>query len=880
MVLAAGLAPAMPLSAQRPRTIVPVAPGALIEAAPELQDQDNDTPDLGVRAQLIESPNLDRFLRRSQDFLDRRDFAGAISVLQDAIEGRVVRDDAAHQQPTKPEERPPGSEDPFADEDDPGKAVYSADGRLYRPVLRLCHELLSTMPPEGLELYRTRYEVEAERLFAAAAATRDQPALEAIARRYFATDTAGRAMGLTADILLDAGRFKAAADVLRTLRGTHPRFREGDGLSDLSGLDVELELALCHRLSGEPAAAAALLQEIELRYGGSSVRIMGELVPVTALPSHPVFSGGVSAAPHEEPEAATELARFDDFDTLIPVWQRLFADGKPYSTATASSRQSGFIIIPDGGSGGAILLSRLGEPGNTSARFGDRLVYMEHNRVRVHDLMSGRLLLEGDGAVNSYRLDAGQASPRIAAYDFATMRVTGDGERFYAVLVPTRRLPGAGPVLENRLVAVDAETLEPRWSIGHGGDADEFRAVTFLASPTVFHDRLLVPVLTRGVYGLQCLDARTGASLFSTSLHTGGTDLVRAPGCHVVVDRDTAFVLTNAGVVAAIDAYSGVVRWLRRYERLDPYREHRVPRLARGRQPRFGVSVSTANSMPGFQYPSEMLLTGGRLIFAPTDGRCLICMDGASGDIEWLVGTKQAEFDYLLGADGEHVFLAGKRLVCIELRTGISLWDTEVPEPSQGRGCVLDGFVVMPGERRLHLLKTSGNASWQVRELPRFLQGQEALATRPNLESVGPYVVATHSGGVEVFGLVSALRGLAERADDAFERARLLQHAGDLAGAIEALGRALDRSDLPADERTKMVRAVLPLVQEVALAMAVVQQREPALDLLQRSRGWLSSRPDIEAWHLTRYEVLQALNENAEALAELEALRAFAAGDG
>jgi len=877
--LAAAFATAAALPGQRARTVVPAAPGALV-IDPGLDSADR-TPDLGLRAQLIESPNLDRFLRKSEEFLDRRDYAGAITVLQDAVEGRVVvRDDRPPgTAPDKPTERDDQvGDDPFTDEDDPGKAVYSADGRLYRPVLRLCHELLSTMPAEGLDLYRTRFEVEAERQLAAAAAQRDQAALESIARRFFPTDAAARAMDLTADILLDGGRSKAAADVLRTLRAMHPRFREGDGLPDLTGLDVELEIALCHRLSDEPAAVAAQLEAMSVHYGGASVRIMGELVPVTALPSHPLFGTAAAPPPTEPPAPDLGAAAFDDFDILIPVWQRLFADGKPYATAAANPNQRGLIIIQGGEAGGAIPLSRLGEPGNTSVRLGDRIAYLEHNRLRVHDLPSGRMLLEGNGAVNASRLDSGQVSPRIAVYDFTTMRVTADEERMYAVQVPTRRLPGASPVLENSLAAFDARTLEPRWEIGHGGDVDEFRAVTFLATPTVFHDRLLVPTLVRGVYCLQCLDARTGAPVFRTPLHSSGTDLVRAPGCHVVVDRDTAFMLTNAGVLAALDAYSGVVRWLRRYERLHPFHETAVPRQTRSQQPRFGVTVSTANSLPGFQAPSEMLLWRDRLVFAPTDGRCLLCLDSTSGEIEWLVETAAGQFDYIVGHDGEHVYLAGRRLMCVELRTGIKLWDDDVPEASQGRGVVADGFVVMPGERRLYLRKTVGTASWQTRELPRFVQGQDPLATRPNLTLCGPYVVATHAAGVEVFGLVSALRAQAERAAEPLAKARLLEHAGDLAGAIDVLGQALDRGGLPAAARTEMVREVLPLVQEVALAMAVVQQREPALALLERCRNWISEKGDLEVWHLARYEVLRAVDDVGEALVELEALRAISAG--
>ncbi len=861
------------LPAQRARTIVPAAPGALV-VEPN-QDDGRKTPELGVRAQLIESPNLDRFLRRAQEFLDRREFAGAISVLQDAIEGRVVRGEVGPPpaQPTRPAggEGETRSEDPFADEDDPGKAVYSADGHLYRPVLRLCHELLASLPPEGLDLYRTRFEVEAERQLAAALARRDQPALEALARRYFATDASARALDATAHLLLDVGRFKAAADVLRTLRSLHPRFVEGDGLPGVTALDVDVQLALCHRMAQEPVATAALLQEIGVRYAGASVRVMGELVPVTALPSHAIFNGGVNPSP-PSPAPDIDAPPYDDFDTLVPVWQRLFVDTKPYSPPVANQNARGFVIV-DGGSGGAVPLARLAEPGNRSVQFGDRLLYQEHNRLRVHDLVSGRLLLEGDGAVSCYRLQSGHVSPRVASYDFATMKVTGNGDHFFAIMVPTRALPGAAAVLENRLVALDARTLEPRWSIGHGGDDDVFRATTFLAAPTVFLDRLLLPVLTRGVYGLQCLDARTGASLFRTSLHSSGTDLARAPGCPVVVDRDTAFVMTNAGVIAAIDAYSGVVRWLRRYERLDPFRVHSAARLPRDRQPRFGVSFTTATTLPGFQFPSEMLLRDGKLIFAPTDGRCLMSLDAATGEIEWLSSPTQV--DYILGDDGEHLFVAGKRLVCLALRSGIQLWDIEVPESAQGRGVVADDYLLMPGERRLYLLKTTGNASWQVRELPRFVQGQDPLSTRPNLSVVGPYVVATHAAGVEVFGLSRALRARAEHASSPFERARLLQHAGDLVGAIDALTQAIETTADPA-LRERSVHELLPLLHEVSLAMAVVQQRDAALQLLDRCRKCLTVTLDIQAWHLIKVEVLRALQDNAGAQLELDALRGLA----
>jgi hypothetical protein len=283
----------------------------------------------------------------------------------------------------------------------------------------------------------------------------------------------------------------------------------------------------------------------------------------------------------------------------------------------------------------------------------------------------------------------------------------------------------------------------------------------------------------------------------------------------------------------------------------------------------------TAASLPGFQVPSEMLLRHGKLILAPTDGRCLLCLDAATGEVEWLLTPAQT--DYIVGDDGERLFLAGKRLLCVALRTGIQLWDIEVPEPQQGRGLVAGGLVLLPGDRRFYVLPTTGNATWQARDLPRFLQGQETPLTRPNLQLAGPYLVATHAGGIEVFGLVRVLRAMAAQAPTPAQRARLLEHAGDLPGAIAALAQALEDT-AGAEARAELVRELLPLVHEVALAMAVVQQRDPALQLLEVCRRWLQSADEMQRWHLARVEVLRALADETAAMRELELLRDLATG--
>jgi len=114
--------------------------------------------DPGAPVEMFENSNLDNYLRRSQSLLERGDFAGAIGLLQDVIEGRtveVVAVRADEEAAPAPEEGPPEPEDTPAGRVDARQTVFSPDGRIFRPVGRLCQELLAQMPEVGVELYRT-----------------------------------------------------------------------------------------------------------------------------------------------------------------------------------------------------------------------------------------------------------------------------------------------------------------------------------------------------------------------------------------------------------------------------------------------------------------------------------------------------------------------------------------------------------------------------------------------------------------------------------------------------------------------------------------------------------------------------------------------------
>src|SRR5262245_227486 len=86
----------------RGRVEVPL--GAVAQAQGSVAD------DPGVAVEMFENPNLDRFLRRAQDFLAREQYASAIEVLQDVIEGRTLEVVGTPPDPAQPSNTQPGTQ--------------------------------------------------------------------------------------------------------------------------------------------------------------------------------------------------------------------------------------------------------------------------------------------------------------------------------------------------------------------------------------------------------------------------------------------------------------------------------------------------------------------------------------------------------------------------------------------------------------------------------------------------------------------------------------------------------------------------------------------------------------------------------------------------
>ena len=261
--------------------------GSLLDPPPPARPGDalpvrDPRVDPGIPVEILESPNIDRYLRRAQDFLARDDYAGAIKILQVVVEGRTLAElpdgePAAESRSDATQPDSPGAATPAGGGADGGRqfqrlleeaenAVFSSDGRLYHPVHRLCHDLLASLPVEGRRWYRTRFEVEAEQALEVALAGRDPLALEEVYERWFLTHAAGEALLARGELLMDQGRGRAAIDVFRKLLDPYPaEARRELGIDDAT---LRFRIAVCFALIGDGAEVHEGLWMIRSVYSG------------------------------------------------------------------------------------------------------------------------------------------------------------------------------------------------------------------------------------------------------------------------------------------------------------------------------------------------------------------------------------------------------------------------------------------------------------------------------------------------------------------------------------------------------------------------------------------------------------------------------------
>ena len=121
----------------------------------------------------------------------------------------------------------------------------------------------------------------------------------------------------------------------------------------------------------------------------------------------------------------------------------------------------------------------------------------------------------------------------------------------------------------NFLAAYESSSGKAKW---HRSASDEDKEgsqdVGFMAAPVPYGSLLLVPISDGGTIWLYGLDSKDGSTIWKAYLcdePAGGCNPWSPIG--VTVDGRDAYVLCGTGVVFAVDAVSGAIRWAVRYKR-------------------------------------------------------------------------------------------------------------------------------------------------------------------------------------------------------------------------------------------------------------------------------------------------------------------------
>ncbi|MFO1032380.1 MAG: hypothetical protein U1F60_14965 [Planctomycetota bacterium] len=898
---------------------------------PKVATQDPaEGDDPGRPVEMFENPNIDRYLRSAQGFLDRANYEAAIQVLQDVIEGRTLEVTAERPEDGGTPSAPvaPGSSDPQAakppadgkppeppeakpPEDDghahggakPGdrpherdtrNSVFSSDGRLFRPVRRLCQEMLARMPEAGLELYAAAHEVAAKEQLDAALLDGSSQALEQVVHRYFATAAAGRAMLLLGDRLMQEGRYRSAVQVFRDLLEVYPAVRRQQiGVREVW---CRFKIAVCLRLVGEVQAAHEALQQLATRFPAESLRLQGELQAIVELPGSALFVGDLQRIERRATSSGASWLSAST-DTLVPLWQYRFRNPEPYADPKTRNNERRVFF---GEGQPSNLMPHAGRYGpSTWVCFGQRAgqgdeapeaVFLEHFRLRVADAASGVQQLQSDGVDEPPAARDGQPRLRIAASDFALLRPVEDDERRYVVVGRKTAAATVDVLKTSELVAYPLGLESVLWSSTAWLDGEAgLRDVTFLAAPVVFGERLLLPSLRRGSYSLECLDRRTGRPMWNVPIHGGGSPFLKAPGCQVVVQGGIALVATNAGCVAAIDAFLGELRWVRRYERIDPLR-HRARGKRRVDSDSMASQVDFAQGELTSFLPNDLLIRDGFVLVAPCDGELLLCLDVGTGQLLWYVDASTHYAPYgrlttLVGTSGEDVFaLSQTHLVAIGLAGGLVKWAVELPTWNgnpligRGRGVVVGDHVVVPGQRELLVCHVSGQPGLRRLPLPTFGASREPLPEPSNLTSHGPWLAIGHQGGIEMFSSVEALQALAANCTDPHRRATLLLQAGLVDEAEQTLVAALRAAPAANEARQRLEELLLQAVDGKLRGRAGPVDLGAALACYDAIEPLLQTGQVRVLWHLARVELCKAAGDVTAH--EREQLRLYARMEG
>jgi len=615
-------------------------------------------------------------------------------------------------------------------------SVTEEDERRFISVRDYCQLQLSALPPEALALYRSRVDPSARKWCQEGIARRDRRLLEKVVDEAFASSWGDNALDALGEIALESADCAAARSYWEKIIPVEPP--DGARHTWLCVPDTELDpaavrarMVLASILEGSSSRARDELAVMTQSYADARGRLGGrEVNYVEALSSLLEESEG-----WPKPEATADWPTFAGSplrDKVAPA--AIDPAGVAWRVPLRPTRAADLFI---GGFGGGRVVPRL-------------VAEEARSPLSYHPVVVGNLVL-----VNNQReilaLDLDTGEP---AWDAARPEIYRDplDEEALALYdpsdglgVPRFTMTAVGGKLYARMgSAVTSRPQQPQFARGAGylvcldleaegrmtwkAEPSE-RDLSFEGSPVADEANVYVAMRQGGIQPqahVACFEAGSGRlrwRQFVCAAETPARGMLHETTHNLLtLHRDTIYLNTNLGAVAALSAHDGRVKWISLYPRaLQGDLVRPAPHRGRDLNP--------------------CLYDRGILLVAPSDSRRIFALEAATGQILWQTDPRVDLDDvvHLLGVSDDSLIAAGGKLHWIGLKGEEAgkvkySWPDGPETPGYGRGVLAGDCVLWPTRDTIHVFDRASGQQKKVISLEgRDATGGNLLVTERRL---------------------------------------------------------------------------------------------------------------------------------------------------
>ncbi len=698
-------------------------------------------------ATLQTNPDIEEVLRKAQGYMDEGNYRAASRFWEAAVQRA-------------------------------GDQLYSTDGEIYYPLVRRIEEIISKLPPEGLETYRIAADAAATEYLADDGKTEAVSRWQKVVDFAFLSSQGDRAALQLASHYLDRYQAIPAEMLLRRILEVYPD-------SKVPRDEVWLKLAIAYAISGDqPRGLEALNQARQARTTVTEA-MLEEVARLLQTNQNLVVGDGAS----DGPQWTSSLG----LGSAVQVMPDLPAGFLDHELAPVWMFQHQFVKVPKGKYiDGQVLTdpkliaeSEIGsstqnrefesvcrewvrnmwQASSTPLIYDDKVLFKTQADLSVWStdelgmdavLRSLQLNRYAPDEISKFILEQSDQNRRnfpagsnLPFSSIESMQYFGDpafqsmtihngivfsveGQNFGREVVfrdPGRRNPinaWSSPPIRDRktfLQAYEISTGRTLWNKPFPQtmpDGDTLFAESAVVGPPVgYQQHVLVPVLASGRFWLVAIDGASGQVVWKRTIcDVPQLQPSSTTLVQLAVNGSDVFMVCGCGVIANVDASSGQLRWIRRYSRS-------VKELDAdgGQQQFFGNMPQDWQRYQLQGWDHDVAVVWGQwLIVAASDTNFLGGYQRSTGELVWQAPRAEVlgcTVNHWLGIRDGIVYATGPRgLIAYELAAEGRLhgMPQRLEQPLTGRGLITSQGILLPVNDHLELYDLRSLA--KIKDIP------------------------------------------------------------------------------------------------------------------------------------------------------------------